>query len=88
MRGRIPYPGAFVDGSSALVGKPRAIGKRAPELVAECQLAAENIAELTERKRQRVGEDAGVVSDLVADSAAQQLIHLNLERLAIADEHR
>ena len=24
----------------------------------------------------------------VADSAVQQLIHLNLERLAIADEHR
>lgn len=64
VRGRIPSRGAFVDGSSGLVGKPRAIGKRAPEIVAECQLVAENIAELTERKRERVGEDVGVVADL------------------------
>ena len=70
VRGRIPCHGAFVDGSSALVGKPRAIGKRASEIVAECQLAAAKIAELTERKRERNGEDAGVVADLVADNAA------------------
>ena len=47
VRGRIPCQGAFVDGGSERIGKPRAIGKRAPEIVAECQLAAEKMAQLS-----------------------------------------